>query len=70
PVSPVKDANGNHLYVTLAWPGRNVKIRIWQAMVGKVRLFLLDTDYDENTPEDRSITHYLYGGDIENRLRQ
>ncbi len=70
PVSPVKDANGNHLYVTLAWPGRNVKIRIWQAMVGKVRLFLLDTDYDENIPEDRSITHYLYGGDIENRLRQ
>ena len=70
PVSPVKDANGNHLYVTLAWPGRTVKIRIWQAMVGKVRLFLLDTDYDENIPEDRSITHYLYGGDIENRLRQ
>ena len=45
----MKDANGNHLYVTLAWPGRTVKIRIWQAMVGKVRLFLLDTDYDKNT---------------------
>ncbi len=70
PVSPVKDSKGNHMFVTLAWPGRTVMIRIWQAMVGKVRLFLLDTDCDENTPEDRTITHYLYGGDIENRLRQ
>ena len=70
PISPVKDVNGNHLSVSLAWPGRTVKIRVWEAMVGKVRLLLLDTDFDENTHEDRTVTHYLYGGDIENRLRQ
>ena len=70
PINPVKDAKGNHLSVSLVWPGRTVKIRVWEAMVGKVRLLLLDTDFDDNTPEDRTITHYLYGGDHENRLRQ
>ena len=70
PINPVKDTKGNHLSVALAWPGRTVKIRIWEAMIGKVRLILLDTDFDDNTPEDRTVTHYLYGGDHENRLRQ
>ncbi len=70
PISPVKDANDNHLVVSLAWPGRTVKIKVWEAMIGKVRLVLLDTDSDDNLPEDRTITHYLYGGDHENRLRQ
>ena len=70
PVNPVKDSDGNHLNVSLVWPGRTVKIRVWEAMVGKVRLVLLDTDLDDNLPEDRTVTHYLYGGDNENRLRQ
>ena len=70
PISPVKDSGGNQLYVILVWPGRTVKIRVWEAMVGKVRLVLLDTDFDENLPEDRTVTHHLYGGDNENRLRQ
>jgi len=70
PILPVKDAEGNHLAVNLVWPGRTVRVRVWEAMVGKVRLILLDTDFDDNTPEDRTITHYLYGGDNENRLRQ
>ena len=70
PINPVKDSNGNHLFVSLAWPGRSVKIRVWEAMVGKVKLILLDTDFDDNSPEDRTVTHYLYGGDNENRLRQ
>ena len=69
-LSPVKDKDGNHLSVSLVWPGRTVKVRIWEANVGKVRLILLDTDFEENTPEDRTVTHYLYGGDNENRLRQ
>jgi phosphorylase/glycogen(starch) synthase len=70
PILPVKDENGNHLSVSVAWPGRAVKVRVWEAMVGKVRLVLLDTDIEENLPEDRSVTHHLYGGDNENRLRQ
>ncbi len=70
PINQVKDKDGNSLVVSIVWPGRTVKIRVWEAMVGKVRLILLDTDNDENTPEDRTVTHYLYGGDNENRLRQ
>jgi glycogen phosphorylase/synthase len=70
PILPVKDADGNNLVVNLVWPGRTVKIRIWEARVGKVRLLLLDTDLEENSPEDRTVTHHLYGGDNENRLRQ
>jgi glycogen phosphorylase/synthase len=70
PINAVKDSNGNHLSVSLVWPGRTIKIRVWEAMVGKIRLLLLDTDFDDNSPEDRPITHYLYGGDNENRLRQ
>ena len=70
PIRPVKDVDGNQLSVTLIWPGRNVKARVWEAMVGKISLFLLDTDYEENLHEDRTITHHLYGGDNENRLKQ
>jgi len=70
PINPVIDSEGNHLVVSLAWPGRVIKIRVWEAMVGKVQLVLLDTDLDDNSPEDRTVTHYLYGGDHENRLRQ
>ena len=70
PIHPVQDETGSQLCVSLAWPGRNIKIRIWEAKVGKVSLILLDTDCDENIPEDRSVTHHLYGGDNENRLKQ
>ncbi len=70
PISQVKDQNGNHLCINLIWPGRAVKVRVWEAMIGKVRLVLLDTDLEDNSHEDRSVTHYLYGGDNENRLRQ
>lgn len=70
PILPVKDHEGKHLIVSVVWPGRTVKIRIWEAKIGKVSLYLLDTDFEDNSPEDRSITHYLYGGDHENRLKQ
>ncbi|MDP4222730.1 MAG: alpha-glucan family phosphorylase [Bacteroidota bacterium] len=70
PISPVKDGEGKQLLVSIVWPGRTVKIRVWEAKIGKVSLYLLDTDFDDNSPEDRSITHYLYGGDHENRLKQ
>ena len=70
PVLPVEDENGNQVKISIVWPGRTVKARIWEAGIGKVRLFLLDTDFDENNQEDRQVTHHLYGGDIENRLKQ
>ncbi|HQG76999.1 MAG TPA: alpha-glucan family phosphorylase [Bacteroidales bacterium] len=70
PITLIKDHEGRNLTVSIAWPGRTVNVRVWEASVGKVRLLLLDTDFEDNIPEDRSITHYLYGGDHENRLKQ
>lgn len=70
PIRPVKDKDDNHLRVGVVWPGRTVMIRVWEARIGKISLFLLDTDFEDNSPADRSITHYLYGGDHENRLKQ
>jgi glycogen phosphorylase/synthase len=70
PICPVKADDGNQMMVSLVWPGRTVKIRVWEAKVGKVSLYLLDTDHEENMDEDRTITHHLYGGDHENRLKQ
>ncbi|HUS86395.1 MAG TPA: alpha-glucan family phosphorylase [Bacteroidales bacterium] len=70
PVCPVLDEENRQLSITIVWPGRNVKARIWQARIGKVNLYLLDTDFDENLQEDRQVTHHLYGGDYENRLKQ
>ncbi len=70
PITPFKDENGNFLKISIALPGRNLYARIWQVNVGRVKLYLLDTDFNENTPEDRKTTYNLYGGDIENRLKQ
>ena len=70
PVMPVKDEAGNWLSVQVAFPGRVVTAKIWEAKVGRVSLYLLDTDLEENQDRDRQITHHLYGGDRENRLKQ
>lgn len=70
PVIPARDANGNWLTINLSFPGREVYARIWKVNVGRIELYLLDTDYEDNQEADRSITHFLYGGDWENRLKQ
>ena len=70
PISPARDQEGNWCSVHIAFPGRTVTARIWKCEVGRTDLYLLDTDHDLNLDEDRSITHYLYGGDWENRLKQ
>ncbi len=70
PISPVRDEDGNWKLVTINMPGREVQARIWRCDVGRTELYLLDTDFDENLAEDRYITHHLYGGDWENRLKQ
>lgn len=69
-VTPVRDKDGNWQMVSLVFPGRNLYARIWRVDVGRIELYLLDTDFEDNLKEDRSITHYLYGGDWENRLKQ
>ena len=70
PAIPVKDAEGNWMTVSVAFPGRNLNARLWRVDVGRTELYLMDTDYEDNLPEDRSVTHHLYGGDWENRLKQ
>lgn len=70
PVSPVNDAEGNWITISLALPGRTVLARIWEVAVGRIRLYLMDTDFDHNQPHDRGITSNLYGGDEEHRLKQ
>jgi phosphorylase/glycogen(starch) synthase len=70
PVEPVKDEDGNWKTVIIILHGRTLKIRLWKANIGRVALYLLDTDFEENQENDRSITHHLYGGDLENRLKQ
>lgn len=70
PVSPVFDSDNKWLTVEMEFPGRTLYARIWKVDVGRTELYLLDTDFESNNVEDRSITHHLYGGDWENRLKQ
>lgn len=70
PVLPVKNAEGNWVMISLQLPGRMLYARVWKIDVGRVPLYLLDTDLDENQEGDRFISHQLYGGDWENRLKQ
>ena len=62
--------NGSWLKIRLALPGRTLYAKVWRVDVGRVPLYLLDTDIEENSDEDRFITHRLYGGEWENRLKQ
>ncbi|MFO7999479.1 MAG: alpha-glucan family phosphorylase, partial [Bacteroidales bacterium] len=67
---PVRNEKGALVKISIAFPGRTLHARVWRIDVGRVPLFLLDTDISENTPIDRFITHQLYGGDWENRFKQ
>lgn len=70
PIRPVRDARGEWVRVKLAFPGLTVWLRTWQVQVGRVVLYLLDSNDPANTPTGRAITSELYGGDSEVRLRQ
>jgi len=69
-IAPVKNENGQQLMVQLAFPGRSILASIWQVNVGRINLYLLDTDVDGNQVQDRDLTSNLYGGDEEMRLKQ
>ena len=70
PINPVKDAEGNDLTVFIKFPKRRIYLKVWQINVGRVKLYLLDSDIDLNNEEDRDTTAKLYGGDQEMRIRQ
>ena len=71
PINPVKDEKGEELKVLLKLPGKNLYLKVWKINVGRITLYLLDSDIPENTDEDyRNITLRLYGGDQEMRIKQ
>ncbi len=70
PVSPVLDENDSQLTVSVNLPGRSVKACIWQIQVGRTPLYLLDSDVEGNTPEDRELTARLYSSDLDLRISQ
>ena len=70
PLTLIRDEEGDPLKVTVPHPGREVVLQIWKAQVGRVPLYLLDTNIPENDPKDRDITDQLYGGTTEMRIRQ
>src|SRR5262245_16036915 len=70
PITPVEAADGSALHVAVDLPGRSVVVRVWEARVGHVTIYLLDTDLDENSEHDRDIAHRLYGGDRATRIEQ
>jgi starch phosphorylase len=71
PVTPVKDAEGKDLKVSVRLPTGDVFIQVWKLDVGRITLYLLDTNIPDNVlPQDRDITDSLYGGDIDTRIRQ
>ena len=70
PLQPVYNDKGEWVKVSIAFPGRSVFAKAWRVNVGRVGLYLLDTDIEENSQEDRGITSRLYGGDNEMRIKQ
>jgi starch phosphorylase len=71
PVNRLRHADGTLKTVDVPFPdGHQVRLQIWLAQVGRIPLYLLDSNLPENDPQDREITRYLYGGDQDTRLRQ
>lgn len=70
PLTQVLQSNGEPVTLEVPYPGRTVYVHIWKVSVGRIPLYLMDTDLPQNSEWDRSITHQLYGGDWENRMKQ
>jgi glycogen phosphorylase len=70
PVMPVLNEDGTPNTISVELPGRDVQVRMWEVHVGRVPLYLLDSNVDGNTPADRDLTARLYSGDLELRISQ
>ena len=70
PIKPVKDAEGKDLIIYVKFPKRRLYLKVWKIEVGRVNLYLMDSDIEENNEEYRNITTTLYGGDQEMRISQ
>lgn len=70
PATPALDANGQPVLVHVDLPGRTVFAKVWKIQVGRIPLYLMDTDVERNAPQDRELSARLYGGDHEMRISQ
>lgn len=70
PIEQLTEQDGKPMVLEVPYPGRIVYAHIWRVNVGRIKLYLLDTDLDTNSEWDRPITYQLYGGDWENRMKQ
>ena len=70
PVTQCVDEDGKPLVIDIDFPGRKVFLHVWEARAGHIKLYLLDSDLEENQEHDRIITHQLYGGDKTTRIQQ
>ena len=70
PMESVKDKDGKDLLIFVKFPNSKLYLKVWKVNVGKVQLYLLDSDIDENSEEYRNVTSTLYGGDQEMRIQQ
>ena len=70
PIKPVKDVDGKDLIVFVKFPKRRLYLKVWQIQVGRVNLYLMDSDIEENHEEYRNVTTTLYGGNQEMRIQQ
>jgi starch phosphorylase len=70
PAMPAIDPQGNELLISVDLPGRTVYAKIWRFQVGRIPIYLMDTDVPRNAPQDRELSARLYGGDREMRISQ
>lgn len=70
PINPVKNEKGEDLLIYVKFPKRRLYLKVWEINIGRVKLYLLDSDIENNNPEDRDVTLKLYGGDQEMRIKQ
>ena len=70
PINPVKDVEGQDLIISVEMPKKKLYIKVWEIKVGRVTLYLMDSDIDANIAEYRGITKTLYGGNQETRIQQ
>lgn len=70
PVSLETDENNKPIIIDVDYPGRKVSAQIWEAKIGRLSLYLLDANIDQNSKDDKTVTDELYGGDLEMRIKQ
>ena len=70
PIIPVVNENGEELIIDVRFPRKKIYLKVWKINVGRVTLYLLDSDIDQNTDDYKNVTLHLYGGDREMRIQQ